>query len=175
MKIAIGSKNAAKIRAAEIAIKKLFPKIEITVLSFEVDSKVKSQPESDQECIKGAVNRAKQAQKLAQADFGIGMEGGLNKTGSKLFECGWIAVVHKSGKTGLGSSARYEVPKVMGKLLKEGVELGEIIDRISGRKNVKHEEGSMGILTNGHLPRDLAYSHGIIFAFAPFISKKYWE
>ncbi|MBI4037644.1 inosine/xanthosine triphosphatase [Candidatus Curtissbacteria bacterium] len=175
MKIAIGSKNPAKIRAAEIAFKKLFPKIQVTVLSFEVDPKVRSQPESDEECLRGAVNRARQAQKLGQADFGIGMEGGLNKTGTKLFECGWIAVVHKSGKTGLGSSARYEVPKSMEKLLKDGVELGEVIDRISGRKNVKHEEGSMGLLTNGHLPRDLAYSHGIIFAFAPFISKKYWK
>jgi non-canonical (house-cleaning) NTP pyrophosphatase len=34
----------------------------------------------------------------------------------------------------------------------------------------------MGEITNGHLTRDIAYSHGVWFAFAPFISpRQYWE
>lgn len=33
----------------------------------------------------------------------------------------------------------------------------------------------MGILTNGALGRAEAYSHGVLFAFAPFVSDaKYW-
>lgn len=30
-------------------------------------------------------------------------------------------------------------------------------------------QGAMGILTGGALPRDVAYSHGVIFAMAPFL------
>lgn len=33
-----------------------------------------------------------------------------------------------------------------------------------------------GILTRGHVPRDVAYSHGILFAFARFLSEPtYWQ
>ena len=109
MLIAVGSKNPAKIKAAKIVVKKLFPGAK--VLAVDAPSKVSSQPKSDEEAIKGATNRAKYAKIQTNADYAIGMEGGVHKIGKKWFECGWIAIIDKNGKWGIGSSGRYEVSK----------------------------------------------------------------
>lgn len=174
MRIAVGSTNPAKLRAANLAIRKLFPKAK--VIGVEVKSGVGSQPMSDEEAIKGAINRAKIAiRKIAGARYGIGMEGGIQKIGRRWFDCGWAAVVDKTGIVGLGSSGRFEVSKSIIKQILKGEELGSAFDNVAGTKNIKEKEGAMGIITNGHLSRAKAYSHGIFFAFGPFVSdKKFW-
>jgi len=174
MKIAVGSENPAKLEAAKIVVKKLFSKAK--VLAVKVNSGVDAQPKSDKETILGAINRAKIALKRAKADFGIGMEGGIHKIGKSWFECGWIAVVDKNGKIGLGSSGRWQVSRRIVKDLHRGYELAEVFESLTNRKGIHLEEGVMGVITNGHLPRHHAYSHGVFFAFAPFISdKKFWD
>ncbi len=174
MLIAIGSKNPAKLKAAKLALKKLFPKAEI--IAVDVRSNVSTQPKSDEESIKGAINRAKLALKKTNADFAIGMEGGMHKIGKNYFESGWIAVIDKNGKIGLGSSARWQVSQKISKPLLKGKELAEVINELTARDNVHIKEGVMGLITNGHLPRHISYSHGILFAFAPFISDPiFWD
>ncbi|MBI3289881.1 inosine/xanthosine triphosphatase [Candidatus Microgenomates bacterium] len=175
MTIAVGSTNPAKLKAAKLAVNKLFPKAKI--VGVNVKSGVSDQPMSDEESIRGTVNRARRAlSEVEWATYGIGMEGGIQLIGRRYFECGWIAVVDKNGKVGLGSSGRFQVAsKIMKRVLK-GEELGITFDKVTGIENTKHKEGAMGIVTNGHLPRATAYSHGVFFAFAPFISdKKFWE
>lgn len=174
MLIAVGSTNPAKIKAAKLVVKKIFPKAKVEAV--DVSSGVSSQPKTDEESIKGAINRAKKALKNTNADYGIGMEGGLNKIGKNHFESGWIAVVDKKGNIGLGSSARWQVSGKISKALLEGKELAEVVNTMTGREDVHTKEGIMGLITSGHLPRHIAYTHGIIFAFAPFLSdKKYWR
>ena len=174
MKIAVGSTNPAKLKAAKLAIKKIFPEAEVKAVN--VKSGVSDQPKSDEESIKGAINRAKRALKKADADFGLGMEGGMHKIGSNHFESGWIAVIDKEGKIGLGSSARWQVSRKISKPLFKGKELAEVINEMTGRDDVHKKEGIMGLISNGHLPRHKTYSHGIIFAFAPFISDEiFWD
>lgn len=174
MIIAIGSLNPAKLKSARIVVKKLFPKAKI--VSVDVKSGVSSQPQSDEESIRGAITRAKNALKKTGADFGIGMEGGMHKIGKSWFESGWIAVVDKNGKIGLGSSARWQVSQKISTALLKGQELAAVINDLTSREDVHIKEGVMGLITNGHLPRHISYSHGILFAFAPFISdKKFWE
>jgi inosine/xanthosine triphosphatase len=174
VKIVVGSTNQAKLKAAQIAVGKLFPEVEVK--SVKVDSGVGDQPTSDKEAIEGAVNRAKKAQEKANADFGIGMEGGFNKVGKHYFECGWVAVVDKRNKIGLGSSARFELSRKIIKQLCLRKELADVINNFTGRRNANEKEGMMGLVTNKHLPRATAYSHGVLFAFAPFISDpKFWD
>lgn len=133
---------------------------------------------SDEECIIGATNRAKAAFELKkeEADYGVGIEGGVSLIGDKWFECGWITVIDKNGKIGLGSSGRFEVSSKIMNELKQGKELGVLVDELSGKQNVRSNLGAMGLITNGHLPRDIAYTHGVFFAWAKFLSDKvYWE
>lgn len=174
MKIVIGSTNPAKLKAAKIAVKKIFPKAKVQ--GIKVDSGVDNQPKSDEETIAGAINRAKKALRKSKADFGIGMEGGFNKIGKRHFECGWVAVVDKNGKIGLGSSARFELSKKIIDQISHRKELANVINEFTGRGDAHEKEGMMGLITNKRLPRATAYSHGVIFAFAPFISDpKYWD
>lgn len=174
MKIAVGSINPAKLKAAKLAIKKLFPKAKI--ISVDVNSGVNAQPKSDEESIKGAVKRAKLALEKSHADYAIGMEGGMHKIGKNWFESGWIAVVDKSGRVGLGSSARWQVSKKISAPILKGQELAEVINKLTDRGDVHIKEGVMGLITNGYLPRHISYSHGIFFAFAPFISDPiFWD
>ena len=176
MKIAVGSKNPAKLKAAKTVVVKIFPKQKIKIVGVEVDSGVSKQPKSDDEAIKGAINRAKKALKISGADYAIGMEGGMHKIGNGWYESGWIAVVDKHGNIGLGSSARWQVSKKISSELLKGKELMEVVKALTNRSDVHTKEGIMGLITNGHLPRHVAYSHGILFAFAPFISHpKFWD
>lgn len=177
MLIAVGSENPAKVSATKIGFKKIFPFEKIKVVGTNVNSKVSRQPMSDRESIRGATNRAKAALKAVKdADFGVGMEGGVHKHGKYWIESGWIVVINKEGKIGIGSSARWQVSnKIMSKFGGE-TELAHIFEELAGIKNAKDAGGVMALVTKNHLPRDIAYSHGVIFALAPFYSDPvFWD
>jgi inosine/xanthosine triphosphatase len=99
---------------------------------------------SDEESILGATNRAKAAlAQHADAAFGVGMEGGLHKLSDRWYECGWIAVVDKAGKVGLGSSARFECSKKIVDEILKGKELADVIDELTGLQDVRSSQGAM--------------------------------
>eukprot|EP01122_Echinamoeba_exundans_P005452 TRINITY_DN15607_c0_g1_i1.p1 TRINITY_DN15607_c0_g1~~TRINITY_DN15607_c0_g1_i1.p1 ORF type:complete len:194 (-),score=35.41 TRINITY_DN15607_c0_g1_i1:23-574(-) len=175
--VAIGTENKAKVSALKLSLQRVFPGRNFEVRTASVASGVSNQPMSDEESILGATNRAKAAlAQHADATFGVGMEGGLHKISDRWYECGWIAVVDRAGKVGLGSSARFECSKKIVDEILKGKELADVIDELTGLQDVRSSQGAMGIVTNGVLQRDECYTHGVIFAFAPFVSdKKYWE
>jgi inosine/xanthosine triphosphatase len=177
IRIAVGSLNEAKLMSVKKVGEKLFGG-NVEVVGYETSSNVSCQPMSDSESIEGATNRAKNVLKLDEnADYGVGIEGGVHKIESKWFECGWIVVFDRYGKFGIGSSARFELsPSIMERIIMKGEELATIIDDLTGRVNVRGNDGAMGVITNGMLKRDEAYSHGVMFAFAPFISSPiFWK
>lgn len=168
MKIVLGSGNPAKLQSAQYVVDRLFSGVKVEAII--VPTGVSAQPVSDSETIEGAIFRARHAREQTDADFGIGMEGGMHQIGERWFECGWIAVVDRAGNVSLGSSARFEVPAAIIEQVRAGKELGEIIDSGSGEKTISKTCGAMGLLTNGHVPRADAYAHGLFFAFGPFVS-----
>lgn len=182
MHIVVGTTNKAKLSCVETTATSVFgASSNVTVESVEVSSGVSSQPMSAEECQAGALQRAKMALEKSgdAADFGIGLEGGVEKIGERWFECGWMCVVERStGRVGWGSSARFEMSqKIMKKIIEDKMELAEVMDELTGQTDVRSNLGAMGILTNGHLGRAEAYRHGLLFAFAPFLSdkEKYWD
>ena len=82
MKIAVGSPNPVKVAAARSVIERVWPGA--TIASVTVPSGVRVMPLSDAECLEGARNRALAAQQVAQADLGIGIEGGVHEAESEL-------------------------------------------------------------------------------------------
>jgi inosine/xanthosine triphosphatase len=185
LNIAVGSKNRAKLESVRLAVEQLFPQCAVHVHGFTVPSHVSDQPMSDQETMDGALNRAKMAlqtaiteSSLSEVEFhyGVGLEGGVQKLGERWFESGWICAVDRDGRSGWGSSARFELSQKVMKRLMAGEELAQVMDDLSGRVDVRSGDGAMGLLTNGRLPRAEAYRHGVLFAFAPFVSDKiYWH
>ena len=189
MRFAVGTTNKAKVACVVSTAEAIFSGTTIQVDAFEVASGVSSQPMSAAECQKGALQRATEALEKSvvgkggevcpAADFGVGLEGGVEKIGDRWFECGWMCVIERStGRVGWGSSARFEMSqKIMHKIVNEGKELAEVMDELTGESDVRSNLGAMGILTAGHLGRAEAYRHGLLFAFAPFLSDRetYWD
>jgi inosine/xanthosine triphosphatase len=170
MIIAIGTKNPAKIKAVELGFKRMFPDETISVNSYDVASGVSSQPMSDAECVTGAKNRAQNAlNQDPDADYGVGLEGGIDQVGDEWYDCGWCAIVSKTGEIGVASSARIPTPEKIMQHIRKGEELGNIIDVLFNRNNVKQAEGHFGLMTNNAVTRTDGYVHAVCLAFSRFL------
>ena len=83
IRVAVGSTNPCKIEAVRKAFCQIFSsdEINIEISSHSVPSGVADQPFGDEETRDGAMNRALAAYNAeARCDFGVGLEGGLEKT-----------------------------------------------------------------------------------------------
>lgn len=175
MKVAVGSINPVKINATEQAFKKVWPIREWQVVGVEVSSGVSYQPMSDEEAIRGAKNRARSALKKLNADFGVGLEGGLQQFQGKWFDTGWIVIINKNGREGIGTTIRMlNSPKII-KMVKKGIELGHVDDIVFKTKNSKHGDGHFGLMTKNTLTRTSAYRDGVISALVRFINPQLFK
>jgi inosine/xanthosine triphosphatase len=152
MRVAIGSKNPAKINAVKNVFKD-------EVISVEAESGVNDQPMSDEETIKGAVNRAMQAAELGEADIGIGLEGGVQQTPYGLMLCNWGALAAKGMEPIIAGGARIPLPEEIARQLLNGAELGPVMDEYAKKQNVRKNEGAVGIFTNGEIDRSEMFTH----------------
>jgi inosine/xanthosine triphosphatase len=175
MKVGIGSDNPVKIRATRLAFKAVWPDKGWEFFGTKVISGVSKQPMSDTECLKGATARAKQAIKVTKSDYGVGIEGGLQKIGKRWFDSGWVVVIDRKGKMGIGSSVRAHTPAKMVRMIRKGIELGEVDDILFGKKNSKQAEGHFGLITKNLVTRTRGYKDAVIMALASFIHPKLFE
>ncbi|MCM3708652.1 MULTISPECIES: DUF84 family protein [Cytobacillus] len=155
MKILIGSKNPAKISAVQAA----FSEYEAVIMSEDVPSGVADQPFSDEETIKGAINRAYGALEISEGQIGIGLEGGVQKTEYGLFLCNWGALAEKGQPPIIAGGARIPLPVAVAERLLAGEELGPIMDDYAQKANVRKNEGAVGIFTSGQIDRAAMFSH----------------
>jgi inosine/xanthosine triphosphatase len=169
IKVAIGSKNPVKIKAVKEAFRLVWPEKKFTFEAVEVQSGVSDQPMSDEESIIGARNRAKRSREILSAEYGVGIEGGMQQIGKKWWDCGVIVVQRRDGKEGIASSIRMEVPQKMLNLIMQGMELGEACDIIFKKKNSKQNMGHFGLMTNGVISRQHGYRDGVVAALAVFL------
>ena len=93
-KVAVGSTNPVKVGAVEEAFTKYFS--ELIVAGVPVVSGVAEQPRSEKETMVGARQRAQAALKQnTEAEYGVGLEGGVTEVEGKMFECAWVAIVNR--------------------------------------------------------------------------------
>ncbi|PJF44653.1 MAG: inosine/xanthosine triphosphatase [Phototrophicales bacterium] len=173
MHIAIGSTNPVKQKAAEKVLRLLYP--EATFESIAVASGVSTQPIGEAETRQGAINRARAAQEILNADLGIGLEGGVQETEHGMFTCAWCAVVDRVGKLGLGGSSAVQLPPLVAEAVRHGTELGIAMDEFCATTGIKYGLGAIGVLTNGLSSRQAAYEHLIKLALAPFIQPEWYS
>lgn len=124
----------------------------------------------------GARNRAQQAlQQMTEADFGVGIEGGVRDTAEGMWAYAWVVVVNRAGQIGTGQTGRFLLPAGVAQLVRGGLELGEADDRFFGRENSKQKEGAIGLLSNGKLDRMQLYQQGVILALLRFVNPEFYE
>lgn len=127
---------------------------------------------NDDEMYKGALNRAKNSlKKVKGAQYGVGIEGGLNKHSYGWFERSIVVIVNKKGDIGIGSSGGLVLPNTVIEKIHAGKNLEEAIDEIFGTKKIGEGIGMFGLLTKGVVTRTKGVRHGVAFALARFLHK----
>jgi inosine/xanthosine triphosphatase len=155
MKIIVGSKNKAKVEAAEDMLKEYPHFAEASIEGIDVSSDVSDQPKSLEETIHGAMNRARNAFK--ECDYSIGLESGLMKVPET--KTGYMDVcvcaIYDGREFHLGLSSAWEYPKLFEPILNQNLDMSAAGNYIGLTNNpsIGAAEGVIGILTKGRLNR----------------------
>jgi len=169
MKIIIASTNPVKVNAAREAFRLMFPGVVFEFQGISVPSGVADQPMTDAETFTGALNRAANASAaVPDADYWVGIEGGLEKKRNELEVFAWTVIKDKSGAIGKGRTATFFLPPVVAREVLGGMELGAAADLVFKESNCKQNMGTIGILTGGLIDRTKYYVDPLIIALIPF-------
>ena len=174
MKVIVASKNPVKIGAASEAFAAVFPKASVDVSGVEVDSGVGDQPDTDAKTREGAQARALSARDAEpDADFWVGLEGGVEVLDGQLMAFAWMAVSGRTGDISEARSATLPLPPAVKELVDAGMELGDANDRVFSTVNSKQGGGAYGLLTDGRYTRESIYAQTLIIALTPFVNRLY--
>ena len=163
-----------KIAAAREAFASVYPGCMLEVTGIDVDSGVGDQPDSDAKTRDGARARAMQAHAAEpEADFWVGLEGGVDVFDAQLMAFAWMAVLGRKGDVSEARSATLPLPPAVKELVDAGMELGEANDRVFSTVNSKQGGGAYGLLTDGRYTRESIYAQTLIIALTPFVNRLY--
>ncbi len=166
--VVLASKNPTKMRAVLAGFQRMFPKEAFELKAIALESGVSDQPRSSEETLRGATIRARKAMgEVPQADYWVGIEGGIEDGGEGMQAFAWVVVRSKS-LVGKARSGTFYLPQRVAELIRSGMELGEADDIVFGRENSKENEGAIGILTGGVIDRAGLYEHAVVLALVPF-------
>ncbi|MDJ0916617.1 MAG: inosine/xanthosine triphosphatase [Woeseiaceae bacterium] len=174
MKVIVASQNPVKLAATRQAFTTLFDGTDVEIIAQSAESGVADQPVSDAETRRGALNRASNASAAQpDADFWVGLEGGIEVIDDQLMAFAWM---HVRGANGFVSQARtpsLPLPPGVKALVDQGLELGEANDRVFRTLNSKQGGGAFGLLTDGKLTRESVYAETVLLALMPFANELY--
>lgn len=151
MKIAVGTKNKAKLKAVEAVVNRTLKETSI-ITGYDVESGVSAQPFSDEETRLGAIHRAEQALHTPETELAFGLEGGVKWIGKELYLCNWAALATKE-HTYTAAGAQIPLPIEIVQSLIAGEELGPIMDRYTKEQDTRQHAGAIGVFTDGLIDR----------------------
>ncbi len=166
MKVVVGSQNPVKLNATRNILEKIYGEIDIS--SRDVGSGVPDQPFGLDQTIQGAINRAKNSYS-ADVDLSIGIESGLMETPNTLtgyIDLQWCAIFDGE-KVTLGVSSGFEYPPEVVKEVLNGVEVGDVMDRITGISNLGTKKGAVSHLSKDMLNRTENTEQCVLTAMIP--------
>jgi len=171
--VAVGSTNRVKIGAVRAVLERAGCRAHVEGL--QVPSDVPEQPWGDEETARGARTRAERALAALGADLALGIEGGVVEEADGTHRtCAWAVAVGRDGRSAKGGSLAMPLPPAVAAALREGLELGHAMDRITGARGTKYGSGASGILTAGLIDRQRAYETLVTYALAPWLAGDFW-
>lgn len=174
-KVVVASTNPVKIEVAKRVFGTMLPNEEFEFVSLDTPSGVPDQPFED-ETLEGAKNRLRHiVESEPDADYWISQEGGLFKEGDELFNVAWILIQNREGVVGKSATARLYLPPELSRLVLEGKELGHAGDIFFGVKDIKHGNGIIGMLTDGHITRTDYYTEAAVIALGQIIHTDWFQ
>jgi len=164
MYVAIGSENPVKLNAVE----RVVPDAESVAVA--VESGVPEQPWGREETVRGASNRAGVALAATDANYGVGIEGGVAERAvpGGVWLVMWAAVTDGTD-THLGAGPSLRLSESVAERLRDGEELGPVLDDELGREELGRQEGAIGVYTAGRVSRTDALVDAVAGAFGPFL------
>ena len=183
MQIAVGSGNPVK----RDATRRVFP--DASIVAEPVPSGVSEQPIGREETRCGAYNRAERALRTGSYRLGVGLEGGVaavnggaNESTAEpsapptdsddLYLIMWGAVTD-GDRWGVGGGPSYPLPPSIAGRIRDGEELGPVMDDVLGASNVAENQGAAGALTAGRTSRTDALAAAVAAAAGPFLTDLY--
>ncbi|MEJ8544020.1 DUF84 family protein [Brevibacillus borstelensis] len=172
LRYALGTKNEAKAKAVLMATG-------CEPLCMSVSSGISGQPLSEEETVRGAINRAKAARIQAGEGYvGLGLEGGLAFDGVHTHQ--WYLISICAAWNGeqlfIGKGLAFPIPNAaVERIKREGIELSTVIDEWSGTSGSNHRGGAYGLLTEGFIQRAEVFRDAVVAALTPFVSPFYKE
>jgi inosine/xanthosine triphosphatase len=167
-RVVVASTNPVKVQATANGFRRTFPDADLDVVTVAAPSGVGHQPFSDEETLIGALNRVQRAAALIpDADYWIGIEGGVQEVEGDMAAFAWI-VVRSRRLVGKSRTGTFFLPRAVADLIRQGKELGEADDIVFNRYNSKQENGAVGILTGNVVERMGLYEQAVILALIPF-------
>ena len=149
------------------------------VVGYAVESGVSHTPQSREELMRGARQRAEALQQQLfkesmQAEFFVGVEGGLDVVTDNgmqrvfLQSCAYVS----DGRRGhFGCSGNIELPTALAeRVLLRGVELAPAIDEFAGAVGIRDGQGAWGVLSRNLISRQDSFRVAVVAAFAPFFN-----
>ena len=122
----------------------------------------------------GARTRAIRAfEALPDADFWVGLEGGIEVMDEQLMAFAWMTVKGKAGDISEARSTTLPLPPAIKEFIESGMELGEANDKVFSTVNSKHRGGAFGLLTDGLHTRESIYTQTLVMALIPFVNQLY--
>ncbi len=174
MRVVVASRNPVKIGAARRAFTTVFPDASVEIMPADVQSGAGDQPDSDEATRRGAKTRAmRSAVNVPEADFWVGLEGGIDIVDDQLMAFAWMAILGSSGDVSQARSVTLPLPPAVKELVAGGMELGEANDSVFSTVNSKQGGGAFGLLTDGLYTREGIYSQTLIIALVPFVHALY--
>ncbi|HEY8414597.1 MAG TPA: inosine/xanthosine triphosphatase [Thermaerobacter sp.] len=169
--IVVGSTNPTKVEAARRICQRAWPGCRVE--GIDVPSGVPAQPIGEEETLAGARQRARGAlARRPRAWLGIGLEGGVDRTGHLLAAC---CVVDDRGRENAAWGLRMPLPDRVARAVLAGEELGPLLERLSGRSGIRRGEGAVGLFTTGLIDRTRLWETAVAGALAPWLAPEWYR
>ena len=180
--VAIGSRNRAKVEGVRSVFKQFFRDVEFKEL--DLTTRVKIQPMSLDETVRGARQRAEFAIREEEAAFGVGVEAGIIKLAEEdndgkgfFLNVQIAAIVDSSRRFSFGSSAGFPIPARFVSMM-EGQnrdELDKYSHELTGAKKIREEHGVVYHLSKRYLSRVEMTEQCVSMALIPWLNKQTFE
>ena len=168
--VALATANPVKLDAARRGFERAFGAASIELRALDVSSGVSDTPRSDAETLRGAEQRAAAARDLCpEADFWVGIEGGVAECAGALAAFGWV-VVRGGDAWGRARTAAFCLPDAVAERVRRGVDLADACDEVLG--DGAQTRGAVGLLTRGAIDRAELYAHAMTLALIPFVAAR---
>ncbi len=173
MKIALGSTSDSKIAILKDVLTPLV-KEELTISGYDVNSGITDQPLTEEETVKGAITRAKDAMSKSKdkPEIAVGMEGGLQKIADKgYFLVCVVAIVDFDGHLSLGLGGKLQLPVEVSKGIENDGQFGQLI---RDYENKHKNDNKVKPLVRALISRNTAFEEALRNAYLSFQNKSHY-